>query len=208
MNKRNKIFLILIIVCMGVSILLKNEMISSIFYVGSFTFIVSMKLVDFIIKNRITTQIKKTNTEYIIVKENNKWMLLIAPMIIYSMVRGIKIRVEMYKVESSNIDMMGFINSLDSYEKGLILVCILLIVLTVLSIVEVIFSTSYLTNNKVIFFDGQVFDIDKIESIKYEDSMIFKNKKKIALGKGFVDRKIIINIEDFNKVKNILAETK
>ncbi|QJA08920.1 hypothetical protein HF520_08145 [Romboutsia sp. CE17] len=40
--------------------------------------------------------------------------------------------------------------------------------------------------------------------IKNKESSISKNKKIITLGKGFIDRKIIIKSEDFDRVKSLL----
>lgn len=63
------------------------------------------------------------------------------------------------------------------------------------------YTNSFEFHEKVNFYDETVFDIDKIE---YKDSFIQNNKKVIKISKGCMDKKIVKDIEEFNKFKNLL----
>lgn len=81
---------------------------------------------------------------------------------------------------------------------------IMSIIFLIITMIQVILNPCIVSKDKVIFYDGTIFDIDKIEEIEYEDSYIRKNKKVIKLSKGFTDRKIITDIKNFDKVKKLL----
>lgn len=206
MSKRNIIFLVLMVILGGIALVSPDGIVKSISLLATVIILMSMKLIDFMIKNRLVNQIKKDNRSLILVKENNKWMILIAAMMITSMVTGIKARVNIFKMESSNISMTNFINNLDGYEKWTMFASIILIIIAIFIIAEVLFSCSVLTNDKVIFYDGVVFDIDKIEEVKYKDLILSKSKKIIKVGKGIIGREIIVSVEEFDKVKCLLKE--
>ena len=90
----------------------------------------------------------------------------------------------------------------------MILVIIVVIsIFIIINIIQAILNPCIVSKDKVIFYDGIVFDIDKIEEIEYKDSFIKNNKKVIKISKGFIDRKIVTDIETFKKVK-ILLECK
>ena len=150
-------------------------------------------------------KIKHKNMNCIKVKENNKVTILVSVLLIFIMLISLKSLLNIYPIENySIVDIKNYINNFDYSYRMLIFACIILFIVAILMIVQAIFSTSLVTDDKVIFYDGLIIDINKIEEIKYKEPLLIKNKKIIRIGKGFIDRNIIIKIEDFDKVKSLL----
>jgi hypothetical protein len=119
---------------------------------------------------------------------------------------GIKSVFERYEMQNHSgiTDIISYISGFEYLDKLLIFTYIMLAVSLILPLVQVLFSCNIITDGKVIFYDNLVFKIDEIEEIKYKESVLYKNKKIIVLGKGFTDRKMVVKIEDFDKAKRLL----
>ena len=167
--------------------------------------IIIEKITDYITRKMLIKKIKHKNMNCIKVKENNKVTILVSVLLIFIMLISLKSLLNIYPIENySIVDIKNYINNFDYSYRMLIFACIILFIVAILMIVQAIFSTSLVTDDKVIFYDGLIIDINKIEEIKYKEPLLIKNKKIIRIGKGFIDRNIIIKIEDFDKVKSLL----
>jgi hypothetical protein len=142
---------------------------------------------------------------YIKVKENSKSPIIASVALIFISLLGIKSVFIRYKMQNYNpTDIISYISRFEYIEYLLIFTYIMLFIFNVLTLAQVLFSCNIITDGKVIFYDNLVFKINEIEEIKYKESVLYKNKKIIVLGKGFTDRKIVVKIEDFDKVKRLL----
>lgn len=175
MSKKNKILWTIIMLLGATPSFTENQSIDTLSVVTIFILIVVMKLTDYLARKKLIKQINNKNMTYIKVKENRGATILCIAFLIFSFYIGAK--------------------SAFSIRLFVILIFIL---------AQGLFSYNIITDDKVIFYDNLVFKIDEIEEIKYEESVLYKNKKIIVLGKGFTDRKMVVKIEDFDKVKSLL----
>lgn len=204
MSTKKKIFLFLIIVLSIIFISSESQIVSSISVFGAVLLILSMQLSDYILRKKLIKKIERENIKYIKAKENNKWMIILTPILIFNIYRAIRSRYVFFKGEYSYTNILAYINSFESDEKVVLLMAIIVIIFLIITMGQVLLNPCIVSKDKVIFCDGLVFDIDKIEAIEYKDSFSRKNKKIITISKGFIDRKIITGIEDFDKVKMLL----
>lgn len=206
MSTKNKVFLFLIIVLSIIFISSGSQIVRSISFLGVVLLILSTKLSDYILRRKLIKKIERENIKYIKAKENNKFMIILMLILIFNIYRPIKSRYEVFKGEYnySSANILTYINSFESDEKVVLLTAIMVIIFLVITIAQVLLNPCIVSKDKVIFYDGLVFDIDKIESIEYKDSFNRKDKKIIKVSKGFIDRKIITGIENFDKVKMLL----
>lgn len=207
MSIKNTIITFICIVLFITLILSNNQAISTISVLLLALLILPIRLIRYISRRNLIKKVEEENIKYFKVKDNNK--LAIIPMtiiIMYNLYSIIKDRYDIFKDKGSFSfsDILPFINSLDPNEKILLSIVISIIVFLIITIVQAIINTSIVTEDKVIFWDSVVFDIDKIEEIEYKNSLIKKNKKKIQISKGFSDRVIIIDMKDFDNVKRLL----
>ena len=205
MSIKNKILNTVLVILGVTSLFAENKIIGSLSILGMVIIIIIEKITDYITRKMLIKKIKHKNMNYIKVKENNKVTILVSVLLIFIMLISLKSLLNIYPIENySIVDIKNYINNFDYSYRMLIFACIILFIVAILMIVQAIFSTSLVTDDKVIFYDGLIIDINKIEEIKYKEPLLIKNKKIIRIGKGFIDRNIIIKIEDFDKVKSLL----
>lgn len=209
MSIKNKIIMFVAVVLMIITIISSNETISALSAIGAIGLIIIMRISDGIIKRNLTKKIESQNIDYIRVKENNKWEIFFIIVIMFNTYIMAKSRYDLFISQSSSnsINLTAYINSLNASEKLTEVACLALLILAIFVIVQVLVSQCIVSRDKVIFYDGQVFDIKDIEKIDYLE-LSSKKYKKIKLGKGFIDRKITIDIEDLEKVKALLENKK
>lgn len=196
---------LLIILCI-LSLLSDNKLLIVLSVFGSVILISGFRISQYFKRIKLVKEIEKNNLKYIKVRENNKGMIFFVIIITLNLLNTIKSRYDIYKIESinSSSDITVFLNSIDIYDKLLILAVSLLIILAILTIVQVLFNQPIISKNKVIFYDGLVYEIAEIDEIQYASSFISKNKKVIKVEEGLTSRKLIVNLKDFEKVKHIL----
>ena len=205
MSIKNKILNTVLVILGVTSLFTENKIIVSLSTLGMGIIIIIEKITDYITRKMLIKKIKHKNMNCIKVKENNKVTILVSVLLIFIMLISLKSLLNIYPIENySIVDIKNYINNFDYSYRMLIFACIILFIVAILMIVQAIFSTSLVTDDKVIFYDGLIIDINKIEEIKYKEPLLIKNKKIIRIGKGFIDRNIIIKIEDFDKVKSLL----
>lgn len=205
MSTKNKILNTALVILGVTSLFTENKIIVSLSTLGMGIIIIIEKITDYITRKMLIKKIKHKNMNCIKVKENNKVTILVSVLLIFIMLISLKSLLNIYPIENySIVDIKNYINNFDYSYRMLIFACIILFIVAILMIVQAIFSTSLVTDDKVIFYDGLIIDINKIEEIKYKEPLLIKNKKIIRIGKGFIDRNIIIKIEDFDKVKSLL----
>lgn len=205
MSTKNKILNTVLVILGVTSLFTENKIIVSLSTLGMGIIIIIEKITDYITRKMLIKKIKHKNMNCIKVKENNKVTILVSVLLIFIMLISLKSLLNIYPIENySIVDIKNYINNFDYSYRMLIFACIILFIVAILMIVQAIFSTSLVTDDKVIFYDGLIIDINKIEEIKYKEPLLIKNKKTIRIGKGFIDRNIIIKIEDFDKVKSLL----
>ena len=205
MSIKNKILNTVLVILGVTSLFTENKIIGSLSILGMFIIIIIEKITDYLTRKMLIKKIKHKNMNCIKVKENNKVTILVSVLLIFIMLISLKSLLNIYPIENySIVDIKNYINNFDYSYRMLIFACIILFIVAILMIVQAIFSTSLVTDDKVIFYDGLIIDINKIEEIKYKEPLLIKNKKIIRIGKGFIDRNIIIKIEDFDKVKSLL----
>ena len=205
MSIKNKIFNTVLVILVVTSLFTENKIIGSLSILVMAIVIIIEKVTDYLTRKMLIKKIKHKNMNCIKVKENNKVTILVSVLLIFIMLISLKSLLNIYPIENySIVDIKNYINNFDYSYRMLIFACIILFIVAILMIVQAIFSTSLVTDDKVIFYDGLIIDINKIEEIKYKEPLLIKNKKIIRIGKGFIDRNIIIKIEDFDKVKSLL----
>ena len=205
MSTKNKILNTVLVILGVTSLFTENKIIVSLSTLGMGIIIIIEKITDYITRKMLIKKIKHKNMNCIKVKENNKVTILVSVLLIFIMLISLKSLLNIYPIENySIVDIKNYINNFDYSYRMLIFACIILFIVAILMIVQAIFSTSLVTDDKVIFYDGLIIDINKIEEIKYKEPLLIKNKKIIRIGKCFIDRNIIIKIEDFDKVKSLL----
>lgn len=206
MSIKRKILIVIMVILGIMAIVPENQVVSSISLVGFTTLILSMKLSDDILRRKLIKRIDKENIECIKVKENNKLVIIPMGILLFNMYSTIKSRYAGFnhgnKYTITNL--LTYTNSFELYEKVILLMISVISIFCIINIIQVILNPCIVSKDKVIFYDGTVFDIDKIEEIEYNNSVLIKNKKIIKVSKGFRDRKIIIDVENFDKVKQLL----
>lgn len=209
MSIKRKISMVIIVILAIMAIVLENQVVRSISLVGFTTLILSMKLSDDILRRKLIKRIDKENIECIKVKENNKWVIPLMIVLLFNMYNIIKSRYVGFKHGDNYTvtNLLTYTNSFDLYEKVILVIIVVISIFIIINIIQAILNPCIVSKDKVIFYDGIVFDINKIEEIEYKDSFIQNNKKVIKISKGFIDRKIVTDIETFKKVK-ILLECK
>ncbi len=206
MRKRDIILLIIIILFAIITLFTENQSMQTLVISGMFIFIIITKLNDYLYRKKLIKQINSENMNYIKVKENSKAAIIASVALIFISLIGIKsVFIRQIKMQNYNpTDIISYISRFEYIEYLLIFTYIMLFIFNVLTLAQVLFSCNIITDGKVIFYDNLVFKINEIEEIKYKESVLYKNKKIIVLGKGFTDRKIVVKIEDFDKVKRLL----
>lgn len=209
MSIKRKILIVIMVILAIMAIVPENQVVSSISLVGFTFLILSMKLSDDISRRKLIKKIDKENIECIKVKENNKWVIPLMIVLLFNMYNIIKSRYVGFKHGDNYTitNLLTYTNSFDLYEKVILVIIVVISIFIIINIIQAILNPCIVSKDKVIFYDGIVFDIDKIEEIEYKDSFIKNNKKVIKISKGFIDRKIVTDMESFNKVK-ILLECK
>lgn len=206
MSIKRKILMVIMVILAIMAIVSENQVVRSISLVGFTSLILSMKLSDNILRRKLIKKIDKENIECIKVKENNKWVIPLMIVLLFNMYSMIKSRYVAFKHEDNYTitNLLTYTNSFDLYEKVILVMIAVISIFIIINIIQVIVNPCIVSKDKVIFYDGTVFDIDKIEEIEYKNSVLIKNKKIIKVSKGFIDRKIIIDIENLDKVKKLL----
>ncbi len=209
MSIKRKILIVIMVILGIMAIVPENQVVSSISLVGFTTLILSMKVSDNILRRKLIKRIDKEKIECIKVKENNKWVIPLMVVLLFNMYRMIKSRYVGFKHGNNYTikNLLTYTNSFELHEKVILLMISVISIFFIINIIQVLVNPCIVSKDKVIFYDGTVFDIDKIEEIEYKDSFIKNNKKVIKISKGFIDRKIVTDMESFNKVK-ILLECK
>ncbi|EQK47305.1 hypothetical protein [Paraclostridium bifermentans] len=206
MSIKRKVLVVIMGILGIMAIVLENQVIRSISLVGFTFLILSMKLSDDISRRKLIKKIDKENIECIKVKENNKWVIPLMIVLLFNMYNIIKSRYVGFKHGDNYTitNLLTYTNSFDLYEKVILVIIVVISIFIIINIIQAILNPCIVSKDKVIFYDGIVFDIDKIEEIEYKDSFIKNNKKVIKISKGFIDRKIVTDTENFKKVKNLL----
>lgn len=206
MSIKRKVLVVIMVILGIMAIVLESQVIRSISLVGFTFLILSMKLSDDISRRKLIKKIDKENIECIKVKENNKWVIPLMIVLLFNMYNIIKSRYVGFKHGNNYTitNLLTYTNSFDLYEKVILVIIVVISIFIIINIIQVILNPCIVSRDKVIFYDGIVFDIDKIEEIEYKDSFIKNNKKVIKISKGFIDRKIVTDTETFKKVKVLL----
>ena len=206
MSVKRKILMVIMMILGIMAIVLENQVIRSISLVGFTFLILSMKLSDDISRRKLIKKIDKENIECIKVKENNKWVIPLMIVLLFNMYNIIKSRYVGFKHGDNYTitNLLTYTNSFELHEKVILLMICVISIFFIINIIQVILNPCIVSKDKVIFYDGTVFDTNKIEEIEYNNSVLIKNKKIIKVSKGFIDRKIIIDVENFDKVKKLL----
>lgn len=201
-----KLLIVIMVILAIMAIVPENQVVSSISLVGFTTLILSMKVRDNILRRKLIKKIDKENIECIKVKENNKWVIPLMVVLLFNMYSMIKSRYAGFKHGNNYTitNLLTYTNSFELHEKVILLMISVISIFFIINIIQVILNTCIVSKDKVIFYDGTVFDINKIEEIEYNNPVFMKNKKIIKVSKGFIDRKIIIDIENLDKVKKLL----
>lgn len=209
MSIKRKILIVIMVILAIMAIVPENQVVSSISLVGFTNLILSMRLRDNILRRKLIKRIDKEKIECIKVKENNKWVIPLMVVLLFNMYIMIKSRYAGFKHGNNYTitNLLTYTNSFELHEKVILLMISVISIFFIINIIQVILNPCIVSKDKVIFYDGTVFDIDKIEEIEYKDSFIQNNKKVIKISKGFIDRKIVTDIDTFKKVK-ILLECK
>ncbi|MDK2562419.1 hypothetical protein QOZ84_02570 [Romboutsia sedimentorum] len=208
--RKKDIILLIIIILLGVTgSFTENQSMQTLLIAGMFIFTILTKLTDYIYRKKLIKQINSKNMTYIKVKENSKSEIISMVAITFITSLGVKSVFGRYEMQNHRgiTDIISYISGFEYLDKLLIFTYIMLFISIILPLAQSLFSYNIITDDKVIFYDNLVFKINEIEEIKYEESLLYKNKKIIVLGKGFTDRKMVVKIEDFDKVK-ILLESK
>lgn len=205
MSVKWKVALFLFIVFSIIFVVSENKLAMSISFFGVILLVISMKLIDYILRLKLIKKMKRKKIEYIKVKEKNKLGIIPILISIVAVRMPIQSRYEAFKSEyKGDTNMLAYINSFESDEKVILLAAIMVIIFSIISITQILLNPCLVSKDKVIFSDGIVFDIDKIESIEYKSSFSSKNKNLIKVSKGMMDRTIITGAENFDKVKMLL----
>ncbi|WP_195947285.1 hypothetical protein [Paraclostridium bifermentans] len=206
MSIKRKILIVIMVILAIMAIVPENQVVSSISLVGFTTLILSMKLRDNISRRRLIKKIDKEKIECIKVKENNKWVIPLMVVLLFNMYSMIKSRYVGFKHGNNYTitNLLTYTNSFELHEKVILLMICVISIFFIINIIQVILNPCIVSKDKVIFYDGTVFDTNKIEEIEYNNPPLIKNKKIIKVSKGFIDRKIIIDIENLDKVKKLL----
>ncbi|MBS5953811.1 MAG: hypothetical protein KIB53_08295 [Paraclostridium bifermentans] len=209
MSIKRKILIVIMVILAIMSIVPENQVVSSISLVGFTTLILSMKLKDNFLRRKLIKRIDKEKIECIKVKENNKGVIPLMVVLLFNMYIMVKSRYAGFNHGNNYTitNLLAYTNSFELHEKVILLMIPVISIFFIINIIQVILNPCIVSKDKVIFYDGTVFDINKIEEIEYKDSFIQNNKKVIKISKGFIDRKIVTDIETFKKVK-ILLECK
>lgn len=206
MNKKNKILTTFLVLLVITSLFIENQNIETLLVVAMPIVIIIKNLTDYIVRKKIIKQINDDNMTYIKVKDNNKGIILLAVIFMVNIYTVFKSVLSIYPIQNykSFLGIISYFNRFDYSNRMLIVSCIMLLLLSISMIIQVLFSSSIITDDKLIFYDNLVFDFNKIEEIKYKEYLIFKNKKIITLSKGFIDKSLVIKIDEFDKVKDLL----
>lgn len=204
-----KLLIVIMVILAIMAIVPENQVVSSISLVGFTTLILSMKLKDNILRRKLIKRIDKEKIECIKVKENNKGVIPLMVVLLFNMYIMVKSRYAGFNHGNNYTitNLLAYTNSFELHEKVILLMISVISIFFIINIIQVILNPCIVSRDKVIFYDGTVFDINKIEEIEYKDSFIKNNKKVIKISKGFIDRKIVTDTETFKKVK-ILLECK
>ena len=206
MSMKRKILIVIMVILAIMAIVPENQVVRSISLVGFTTLILSMKLRDNISRRRLIKRIDKEKIECIKVKENNKWVIPLMVVLLFNMYNIIKSSYADFKHGNNYTitNLLTYTNSFELHEKVILLMICVISIFFIINIIQVLVNPCIVSKDKVIFYDGTVFDTNKIEEIEYNNSVLIKNKKIIKVSKGFIDRKIIIDVENFDKVKKLL----
>lgn len=206
MSIKRKISIVIMVILAIMAIVPENQVVSSISLVGFTTLILSMKVSDNILRRKLIKRIDKEKIECIKVKENNKFVIVLMVVLLFNMYSMIKSRYAGFNHGNNYTikNLLSYTNSFELNEKVILLMISVISIFFIINIIQVILNPCIVSRDKVIFYDGIVFDIDKIEEIEYKDSFIKNNKKVIKISKGFIDRKIVTDTETFKKVKVLL----
>lgn len=208
MSIKRKILMVIMVILAIMAIVPENHVVISISLVGFTTLILSMKLSDIILRRKLIKRIDKEKIESIKVKENNKGVIPLMVVLLFNMYSMIKSRYADFKHGNNYTitNLLTYTNSFELHEKVILLMISVISIFFIINIIQVILNPCIVSKDKVIFYDGTVFDINKIEEIEYNNPVFMKNKKIIKVSKGFIDRKIIIDIENLDKVKKLLDD--
>lgn len=206
MSIKRKVLVVIMVILGIMAIVPENQVVSSISLVGFTTLILSMKVSDNILRRKLIKRIDKEKIECIKVKENNKFVIVLMVVLLFNMYSMIKSRYAGFNHGNNYTikNLLSYTNSFELNEKVILLMISVISIFFIINIIQVILNPCIVSRDKVIFYDGIVFDIDKIEEIEYKDSFIKNNKKVIKISKGFIDRKIVTDTETFKKVKVLL----
>ncbi|NME10446.1 hypothetical protein HF875_13000 [Paraclostridium bifermentans] len=204
-----KLLIVIMVILAIMAIVPENQVVSSISLVGFTTLILSMKLKDNFLRRKLIKRIDKEKIECIKVKENNKGVIPLMVVLLFNMYIMVKSRYTGFNHGNNYTitNLLEYTNSFELHEKVILLMISVISIFFIINIIQVLVNPCIVSKDKVIFYDGTVFDINKIEEIEYKDSFIQNNKKVIKISKGFIDRKIVTDTENFKKVK-ILLECK
>lgn len=204
------IFILLLLICMIFSNNEVTQVISAIFML---VYILSSKLKNNINKNKILKSIKNYKKDYMIYKENNTLYILCALTFCINALNNIQNiihnkNMNLFFNNDKEIEgILDFISRSNPEELTNVFVYSVLMIIGIIMFIEYIVSVAIISDDKIIFYNGNIFEFSQILSIKYKTPFFLSDKKKIVkFYKGSMEKEIIIHIKDFDRLKSYLDE--
>ncbi|MGL5750332.1 MAG: hypothetical protein ACRCXT_07390, partial [Paraclostridium sp.] len=160
-------------------------------------------------RKRLINQIKDNNKTLILCKQNSYIFLLTGITFIMNATSNINSIVHGKNMDmflNEGIELNGFIDFINRSsinEKVDIFIYGMLIILGIVFILEWLSSFAIISDDKIVFNNGNVFNFSEITDIKYREAL-FSKRKIIKLIKNGYEEEIIIKVEDFEKVSEYL----
>lgn len=174
-------------------------------------FIIVLKLRDYRERKNILSEIDNKKQMCMTYKEKNISFILCDIMLILNSVTGIKLFIDTKNMdillngEKEISSVVDFVNRITFDEKAKIFIYIILIIIGAILIVESKISVASITDDKVVFYDGLIFELSQITALKYKDPLFsIKKNKIIKISQGLYEKEILVNPKDFESVKKHL----
>lgn len=200
--------IIIVFSCMMFSDDAVIKIVSGALLLGS---IVVFKLALYRERKNILSEIDNKKQMCMTYKEKNISFILCAIMLILNSVTGIKLFIDTKNMgillngEKEISSVVDFVNRITFDEKAKIFIYIILVILGLILIVESKISVALITDDKIVFYDGLIFELSQITALKYKDPLFsIKKNKIIKISQGLYEKEILVNLKDFESVKNHL----
>ncbi|RDY26714.1 hypothetical protein CHL78_012235 [Romboutsia weinsteinii] len=202
------VFILMAFCCMMFSDDAVIKIVSGVLLLG---FIIVFRLHGYRERKNILSEIGNKKSTCMMYKEKDTVSILCPILFIANSVTTIK-----QLIDTKNMDILlngekeissaiDFINRITFDEKVNIFTCIILIIIGVIAIVESRKSTASITDDKIVFYDGLIFEFSQITALKYKAPLFSINKNKIIkISQRSYEKEILVNTKDFESVKNHL----